>query len=107
MSSMTAEQVWALVKDWPEGAMPMANMMLWCGEYLSVDNGRGEPINTQLFCHAACGSGLAWLAEKHNAYMVHTTCFKVRMGGATHRGDNPLEAVSSAVLAASDERGGA
>lgn len=104
MSDMTAEQVWALVKDWPTEARDK-HVVYRRNYYATADfaDRDGNAVEVETVINASVGSGLAWLAEKHNAYMIHTTCFKVSMGGATHRGDNPLEAVSSAVLAAAKE----
>lgn len=106
MSSMTAEQVWVLVKDWPTEARDK-HIKYRRNYYATPDfsNHDGNAVEVETVINASVGAGLAWLVEKYDAELVHSTCFKVRMDGETHRGDSPLAAVSAAVLAAA--KGGA
>ncbi len=115
MSSMTAEQVWALVKDWPREAWPVMsvsfrNESVVCGS--SVELVDGLRIPTPIAAHAFVGSGLAWLVNEGHMPEVYR-CAEGRgiRGGVVRETmaeeETLLQAVSSAVLAASDERGGA
>lgn len=114
MSSITAEQVWALVKDWPREAWPdtlhYGNRAEWgqdCAAWW--DDRCSVPTSDTTTAHAFVGSGLAWLAkDKTHALCgsrVSTGCYFEPIREWTHyQGEGCLlAAVSAAVLAAAKE----
>jgi hypothetical protein len=114
MSSITAEQVWALVKDWPREAWPdtlhYGNRAEWgqdCAAWW--DDRCSVPTSDTTTAHAFVGSGLAWLARNHKQGVLwlldedNWACAYQRLPRQNSWGDSPLAAVSAAVLAAAKE----
>lgn len=106
MSSMTAEQVWALVKDWPREAR--VDGAYYSQDRQAICDGEGLVMLDHVATHAFVGSGLAWMVNE--GYMPEMyRCAEGRgiRGGVVRETmaeeETLLQAVSAAVLAAAKE----